>query len=103
MSFTKTISTVAALASIFGAGAAGFKLAQDSQSVDNQNTQTKYEAQITNLQQQLADLKQQSVTVNPPTPVALPQPTPEKQVPPAVPALPAPPTPPAPPAAGNFE
>lgn len=103
MSFTKTISTVAALASIFGAGAAGFKLAQDSQSVDNQNTQTKYEAQITNLQQQLADLKQQSVTVNPPTPVTLPQPTPEKQVPPAVPALPAPPTPPAPPAAGNFE
>ena len=89
MSFTKTISTVAALASIFGAGAAGFKLAQDSQSVDNQNTQTKYEERITELQQQVSNLQQQTKNVNPPTPVTLPQATPEKQVPPATPILPA--------------
>lgn len=105
MSFSKTVSVCAALASIFGVGAAGYKIAQDNQSVDNQNIQTKYEERITELQQQVSKLQQQAVNTNPPTPVTLPQPTPVKQTAPAVPTLPTPPipTPPSPPAAGNFE
>ncbi len=101
--FQSTVSVVAALASIFGAGAAGFKLAQDNQGVDNQNIQTKYEERITELQQQVSTLQQQTINTNPPPAVNLPQPTVVKQTPPPTPALPPPPTPPAPPAAGNFE
>ena len=98
MSFSKTVSVVAALASIFGAGAAGFKLAQDSQNVNSQNDQTKYEERITELQEQVSNLQKQTVNVNPPAPVTLPQPTVVKQQAPTVPILPTPPTqiPPAP-------
>lgn len=88
MSFTKTISTVAALVSIFGAGAAGIKLAQDSKTTDNQNIQTKYEERITDLQKQVLTLQQQTVNANPPPAVTLPQPTAEKQEPPNAPVLP---------------
>ena len=91
MSFSKTVSVVAALASIFGAGAAGFKLAQENQNVDNQNVQTKYEERITELQQQVSSLQQQSINVNPPAPVTLPQPTIVKQSAPETPNLPPPP------------
>jgi len=85
MSFTKTISIFAALASIFGAGAAGWKLAQD----DNQQPKI-YEERIQQLEEQL---KQQSTQTAVPQPVTLP-PT-QTQVPQAT-QLP-PPPPPVPP------
>ena len=85
MSFTKTISIFAALASIFGAGAAGWKLAQD----DNQQPKI-YEERIQQLEEQL---KQQSTQTIVPQPVILP-PT-QTQVPQAT-QLP-PPPPPVPP------
>lgn len=76
--FQSTISVVAALASIFGAGAAGWKLAQDSEvktteSPDNPIVQT-YEQHITELQKEVSTLKEQAVNVNPPNPVRLPEP-----------------------------
>ena len=67
MSFSKTVSICAALASIFGAGAAGYKLSQDNQSAtpQTQEIQTKYEERITELQQQVSGLQQQLTNVNP--------------------------------------
>lgn len=104
MSFSKTVSVVAALASIFGAGAAGFKLAQDSQNVDSQIPQVKYEERITELQEQVSNLQKQTVDTNPPTPVKLPEPEIQKpQVVVAPPAPPLPPTQPPQPEAGTFE
>jgi hypothetical protein len=93
MSFTKTISVFAALASIFGAGAAGWKLAQD-----NNSQAPAYEKQIEELKQQVSTLEQQATNVNPPPPVALP--TPQEPVSVQAPKptpLPPPPVPPAPP------
>jgi len=87
MSFTKTISIFAALASIFGAGAAGWKLAQD----DNQQPKI-YEERIQQLEEQL---KQQSIT-SIPTPVTLPPTQPQVQQVPQASQLP-PPPPPVPP------
>lgn len=108
--FQSTISVVAALASIFGAGAAGWKLAQSEGAGPGQPTQTMYEQQITELKEQVSNLQQQTTTVDPPKPAELPKPDPQPamQAPsvPALPATPAPvpaPAPPAPPAAGNFE
>lgn len=98
MSFSKTVSVVAALASIFGAGAAGFKLAQDSQNVDSQSGQPQYEERITELQEQVSNLQKQTVDVNPPAPVQLPQSTVVKQQPPEATPLPAPESQPVPPA-----
>ena len=80
MSFSKTISVVAALASIFGAGAAGFKLAQDNQVKPAEEVNTKYEQHITELQQQISGLQQQLVNTNPPPAVSLPQQNQVKQV-----------------------
>lgn len=74
MSFTKTISTFAALASIFGVGAAGFKLAQDSQSANTQDAQIEYQEKIADLEKQVSSLKQEKVNTNPPPVVALPSP-----------------------------
>lgn len=98
--FQSTISVVAALASIFGAGAAGFKLAQDNQVNPAEDVNQKYEEHITQLQQQISGLEKQLVNTNPPTPIVLPQQPTTKQI---TPQLPPPPTPPSPPAAGNFE
>lgn len=97
MSFSKTVSVCAALASIFAAGTAGFKLAQDSQNSDTQNVQTKYEERITELQQQVSGLQQQLVNTSPPAPATLPQPQEVKQIPPTPPTLPPAPPPPQPP------
>ena len=84
MSFSKTISVFAALASIFGAGAAGWKLSQDNQTAipQNQEIQTKYEERISELQQQVSGLQQQltNVNPNPPNSVQLPQPSTLKPV-----------------------
>ena len=105
MSFSKTISVFAALASIFGAGAAGWKLSQDNQNApevpkQNSEIQTEYENRITELQQKVSGLQQQLVNTNPPTPVKLPEPSTLKPAqPPVAPPLPAPPAP----ENGNFE
>lgn len=98
--FQSTISVVAALASIFGAGAAGWKLAQDSNVKPVEEVNTKYEEHITQLQEKISSLEQQTKTVNPPAPAELPQPVVVKQVAPQPAALPAPPVvPPTPPTA----
>lgn len=91
MSFTKTISTVAALASIFGAAAAGWKLTEAS----SQQPPTVLDEKINQLDQKLEELSK-------PAPLALPETAPAASVLPPAPqpaTLPpvAPPPPPAPP------
>jgi hypothetical protein len=70
MSFTKTVSVVAALASIFGAATAGWKLTEAS----SQQPVTELDQKLTQLDQKLEDLSK-------PAPVTLPQ------TPPAAPVL----------------
>jgi len=94
MSFSKTISVVAALASIFGAGAAGWKLANDNQTKPAEEVNKTYEQHITELQQKISTLEQQAT---PPAPVPLPQQTPTPQVAPKPAILPPVAPPPAPP------
>ena len=108
--FQSTISVVAALASIFGAGAAGWKLAQDNEAKPPEPTAqtSNYEQNINQLQQEIADLKQQTKEeVVPQENVQLPQQTNVKQVPqttvvvparqvPSAPVAPPPPVPPTP-------
>jgi hypothetical protein len=67
MSFTKTISTVAALASIFGAGAAGFKLADSQKEVPL----IPLDQKVMELERKLEEVKEPQVA---PEPVKLPQP-----------------------------
>ncbi len=78
--FQSTISTVAALASIFGAGAAGWKLAQTQPEVTPTDPQPAIEQKLTQLEQKLEEkltiplqqpLQQPSVAPQPlPTPPA---------------------------------
>ncbi len=84
--FQSTISVVAALASIFGAGAAGWKLSQESSVKPAEEINSNYETHITELQKQISDLKQQAETA--PAPVSLPQPPVVKQVTPPPTQLP---------------
>lgn len=71
MSFTKTISTVAALASIFGAAAAGWKLTEAS----SQQPPTVLDQKLNELDQKLNDLsKPDPVVVTEPTPEPVPEP-----------------------------
>jgi cell division protein FtsX len=84
MSFTKTISAVAALASIFGVSVAGYKLAESS----TNTIQPTLEEKITQLEKQLEEVKtQKSVekvvqpqSVVAPAPVMLPPVTPPPPV-----------------------
>ena len=68
--FQSTISTVAALASIFGAGAAGWKLAQ----VNTDVPPTVLDQKINQLDQKLEDLTKPEVVAETPAPqpVSLP-------------------------------
>jgi len=91
--FQSTISVVAALASIFGAAAAGWKLSQESSVKPAEEVNSKYETHITELQKEISDLKQQTAT--PPALESLPQPAVLKQVAPQ--PAPIPPLPPLPP------
>ena len=64
MSFSKTVSVVAALASIFGAAAAGYKLSQESQNppveqIQQQPDVSAFEEKITQLEEQLNEVKEQ--------------------------------------------
>jgi len=99
MSFSKTISVVAALASIFGAGAAGWKLANENQTKPAEEVNTTYEQHITELQQKIADLEKQTAT--PPAPVPLPQVSVAPQTAPKPAILPPVAAPPAPPVNQN--
>jgi len=76
MSFSKTVSVCAALASIFAAGAAGWKLANENQSQPVEQTQVEqtqdvsdFEEKINDLEKQLEEVKEQ------PKPVVVQQPT----------------------------
>lgn len=90
--FQSTISTVAALASIFGAGAAGWKLAQVNADVPP----TVLDQKINQLDQKLEDLTKPEVVAETPAPHPV-------EEPPQVPLTPAPqpatlpPVPPLPP------
>ena len=85
MSFTKTISTIAALASIFGAAAAGWKLAESN----SQTPPTALDEKINQLDQKLEELAK-------PAPVVLPEqpltPAPQPATLPPVAPPPPPPT-----------
>ena len=61
MSFSKTVSVCAALASIFAAGAAGWKLANENQSQPVEQTQdvSAFEEKINDLEKQLEEVKEQ--------------------------------------------
>ena len=85
--FQSTVSTVTALASIFAAGAAGFKLAQTQPDYDSKEPQPALEQKLTQLEQKLEE------KVAPP-PQMLPEPAPTVPTLPSTP--PAPQTPPPP-------
>lgn len=95
MSFTKTISTVAALASIFGAAAAGWKLTEAS----SQQPPTVLDQKLNELDQKLEDLSK-TAPVPEPEPEPLPEPVAEPPVlaPESKPAMMPPVAPPPPPA-----
>ena len=83
MSFSKTVSVCAALASIFAAGAAGWKLANENQSQPVEQTQnvSAFEEKINNLEKQLEEVKEQPkpepVVIQQPTALPPPPPVPE--------------------------
>ena len=72
MSFTKTLSAVAALSSIFGVGVAGYKLAESSANT----TPSKLDEKIMQLERQLEEVTSQKpvVEVAPPEPLIVPPP-----------------------------
>jgi hypothetical protein len=72
MSFTKTLSAVAALASIFGVGVAGYKLAESSANT----APSKLDEKIMQLERQLEEVTSQKpvVEVAPPEPLIAPPP-----------------------------
>jgi hypothetical protein len=74
MSFSKTVSVCAALASIFAAGAAGWKLANENQSQPVEQTQnvSAFEEKINQLEKQLEEVKEQPKPVVVQQPVVLP-------------------------------
>jgi hypothetical protein len=73
MSFTKTISSVAALASIFGVSVAGYKLAEGSANTPSPILEEK----IIQLEKQLEEVKTQKPVVEAqPQPLQLPAPEP---------------------------
>ena len=67
MSFSKTISTIAALASIFGAAAAGWKLAESN----SPQSPTALDEKINQLDQKLEELAKPAPVVVPATPQVL--------------------------------
>jgi len=73
MSFSKTVSVCAALASIFAAGAAGWKLANENQSQPVEQTKdvSAFEEKINQLEEELKQVKEQpkpeTVVVQQPT------------------------------------
>jgi len=87
MSFSKTVSVFAALASIFAAGAAGWKLANENQTKPAEEINQTYDQHINNLQQKISELEQKTTTPVVTPPSQLPQPI---QTPPPLPPVPEP-------------
>ncbi len=86
MSFSKTVSVFAALASIFAAGAAGWKLANENQTKPAEEVNNTYEQHITDLQKKISELEQKATT-----PVTIPAPQPQPvTLPPVTPPPPVP-------------
>jgi predicted negative regulator of RcsB-dependent stress response len=75
MSFSKTVSVCAALASIFAAGAAGWKLANENQTKPAEEVNQKYEEHITDLQKKISELEQKTINPVVVTPTQVPQQT----------------------------
>ena len=76
MSFSKTVSVVAALASIFGAGITGWKLAEESKTpspVEDPNI-TVFEEKITQLEKQIEQSQKPVEQVAQPQVQPIPQP-----------------------------
>jgi hypothetical protein len=94
MSFTKTVSVFAALASIFAAGAAGWKLA-DSQ---NQVPLTPLDQKVMELEKKLEEAQKSQVAPQPVSLPAAPAPVVQTAPQPATlpPVAPPPPVPPQP-------
>ena len=67
MSFSKTVSVVAALASIFSVGLASWKISED---IKNQQT-APLEQKIDDLEKKLEETKQQQIQTTIPTPINL--------------------------------
>jgi hypothetical protein len=72
MSFTKTISIVAALSSIFGVSVAGYKLAESSANIPP----SALDERIMQLEKQLEEVKTQKPVVEVAQPLQLPAPEP---------------------------
>ena len=72
MSFTKTVSIVAALSSIFGVSVAGYKLAEGSTNIPSPILEEK----IIQLEKQLEEVKTQKPVVEVAQPLQLPAPEP---------------------------
>ena len=72
MSFTKTISAFAALASIFGVSVAGYKLAESSANIPP----SALDERIIQLEKQLEEVKTQKPVVEVAQPLQLPAPAP---------------------------
>lgn len=107
--FQSTISVIAALASIFGAASAGWKLAENNSPSQPEPAGIVQEDRIIQLQKELEDFKQKAVDSDTPAPevpsdsndtVVVTSPTPPE---PQITSNPVPPAPPAPPAKGVFE
>jgi len=84
MSFSKTVSVFAALASIFAAGAAGWKLANENQTKPAEEVNKTYEQHITDLQKKISELENKATTpvvIPTPQPVTLPPVAPPPPVP----------------------
>jgi hypothetical protein len=92
--FQSTISTVAALASIFGAGAAGWKLAQTQPDYKPKEPQPAIEQKLTELEQKIESKLATPPAIQLPPQSQLQGSTPAAVVLPAV--TPPPPVPPAP-------
>ena len=93
MSFSKTLSIVAALGSIFSVGLASWKISEE---IKQEHTAplAPLEQKIKELEQKLEDPKQQPIT---PIPVPITLPPAQTQVTPVTPAPPVTPPPPIPP------
>ncbi len=90
MSFSKTVSVVAALTSIFAAGATGWKLADTQKEVPLSPLDQK----VMELEKKLEEVTVKEPQVVPPQPVNLPAPIAQTVPQPVLPTPPVTPTPP---------
>lgn len=94
MSFSKTVSVVAALASIFSVGLASWKISEDIKNAQTAPLEQKIEELERKLEQPIQQVEQQITPV--PNPVVVPPIITEQSTPVLPSPLPTPPTPPTP-------